>query len=1401
MKNKVTSDAREVNKVTSDKSDAREVNKVTSDTSDAREVTSDDVSKIKVGSYLSKRGYVLIKQSIPMEELKLLKKELRAKPLQDDKYLFGNNQDNSFPIYIETKNKFYMPKVYGLKRYGQPEKVMTNYIGQDWENDIEFTGVLYPIQIEATDKLLESLYSNDSSGGILSLGTGFGKCHAYDTPILMYNGSIKLVQDIIEGDLLMGDDSTPRKVLSLARGQDEMYDIIPVKGEKYTVNQEHILCLKNTKKNPWVEIRIQNKITRYDVKWWQNNKENSKVCNTIKETNEFIEKIKNVHQDIVEISVKNYLKQTKTFKHHFKSYRVSIQFPEKELPIDPYMIGYWLGDGTSKNSNISTQDASILYYFAKNLSQYNLFLDLISKYDYKISSGYGQKNNLFLQTLKDLKLINNKHIPMIYKCNSRENRLKLLAGLLDSDGYLTHDKCCFDFIQKNERLLDDIIYLCRSLGFACYKSKQKKGCWYKGEYKNGDYFRITISGNNIHEIPTLCPRKKPHKRTQIKDVLVTGITVKHIGRGNYYGFTLDGNNRYVIGDFTVTHNTISALYVLSKLKKKTIVVVNKIPLMKQWESEIKRFLPGAQIGFIQGQKNVSVEGKDIVLAMLQSLARIDYPDSLFSEFSCVTVDECFPYETNIITSQGNIRIGRLYYLQQSGKPLPSVKTFNETTGSFEFKNIVNVFRKQNDTLIEISCSKMKIRSTENHRYLTKNGWKEAIQLTTDDYLISNYDKITINSVCPALNDDQYQIVLGSYLGDGHIQLLKNGRVRLSVIHCEAQKEYCKWKASMFDVNVKYMQQNGYSQKPACKFATKTFYIFNQLPNKKTSIPQWVLDEIDERGLAIWFMDDGSMSKSNFYSTISTDSFDEDSQKRIVLKLKSMGIDCTYTMYKKHYYNIVINKSGTIQLIRLIHKYVHKDMLYKILPGIYKRYIHDMSINTIDNNTIFYKRQNIKKELLVENKIYNVYNNADITKSYRIKYKFCKKCNINTFHHITYYKTSEYYKCNHIKNDDNLNDMPLKFSYYNWCDTFLNYGYAKITKITTNIKNYKQSIFKKNYVFDMEIQDNHNYIVKNGSFTHSESGFVVHNCHNLSSRVFSQVLSKLCAKYTIGLSATPTRSDGCEYVFKYHIGDIVYKSDSKRKGLPPIIRYLQINSEDYKEISVVNRITGQNQIQFTSMLSDLVEMPKRNKLILELIKGCIKENRKILVLSDRRNHVIGIQKALDNDPSVTFTYGLFLGQMKITELEKSKASDVILATYSAFGEGVSEKDLDTLILITPKKFIGHLKNSVKNESGKLEQIVGRIFRKEHVSKHPMIIDLQDHFSVYKTQSAQRRTFYKQNFKTAVIETQSINLDDFDIQDITIECITTKKKKQILQEQDDQNAQENLDKLLSHCVIEE
>lgn len=452
---------------------------------------------------------------------------------------------------------------------------------------------LKDFQVESVEWMRKQEKKN--GGGMLLLDQGLGKCHSFDTPILMFDGTIKMVQDIKEGEFLMGDDSTPRKVLSLARGSDLMYDIIPVKGDKYTVNKEHILCLKISGK-PLIYKEKDNSV----VRWFENNKYKTKSFKIKDEAINFMNDIK--QQEIMEIAVKDYLKLSNLMKSRLMGYRTSIDFPEKQIDLDPYMIGFWLGDGSSNGPEITTQDSTIIKYFKENLGKYKCYLQFKddknskeNKYTYRIN-GDGTGNH-FLNCLRKYDLLNNKHIPMIYKCNSRENRLKLLAGLLDSDGSLVDDGCTFDFSQKSEKLIDDMIYLCRSLGFACYKSKQKKGCWYKSEYKEDDYYRICISGYT-NEILTLCPRKKANPRRQIKDVLVSGITVKEIGYDNYYGFEIDNNRRYVMGDFTVTHNTLISLALTVK-ERTTTLIICPAGLIDNWVNEINKHTTLRKLDYVK----------------------------------------------------------------------------------------------------------------------------------------------------------------------------------------------------------------------------------------------------------------------------------------------------------------------------------------------------------------------------------------------------------------------------------------------------------------------------------------------------------------------------------------------------------------------------------------------------------------------------------------------------------------------------------------------------------------------------------------------------------------------------------------------------------------------------------
>jgi len=396
----------------------------------------------------------------------------------------------------------------------------------------------------------------NSIGNVLALQgpMGVGKCHAKDTEILMYDGNIKFVQDIVIGDVIMGDDSSPRRVLSLGQGEDDMYDIIPVKGDKYTVNSEHILCLKQSgigsiKTVVLSDSTIKFKTTRFDN---VDRSFKNKTFSSYEQAHSYLESF-NEEDAITEISVKDYLNLSPhTRKNWLKGYRKGVDFPYKPVEFDPYILGLWLGDGCSSKPAITSQDAVILGYLNTKLIDYDLTMTYTGQYDYYIRAIERGSPNKMLEFLRSHSLLNNKHIPSVYKCNDRDIRLKVLAGLIDSDGYLVNNT--YEISQKSETLANDILYLARSLGFAAYSRRSEKSCMYKGERRYGMYSRINISGN-INQIPVKIERKKAHDRYQTKDHLVTGIDVKHIGKGTYYGFTLDGNHRYLMGDFTVTHNT------------------------------------------------------------------------------------------------------------------------------------------------------------------------------------------------------------------------------------------------------------------------------------------------------------------------------------------------------------------------------------------------------------------------------------------------------------------------------------------------------------------------------------------------------------------------------------------------------------------------------------------------------------------------------------------------------------------------------------------------------------------------------------------------------------------------------------------------------------------------------
>lgn len=378
-----------------------------------------------------------------------------------------------------------------------------------------------------------------------------GKCLMKGEKILMYDGTIRKVEDIKVGDLVMGDDSTPRTVLETHSGKDTLYKITNKKGESYTVNSHHILSLIYTTKKNIIDRQDRKS---YHIIWFNKDKcklnyktfsyKNQNKDEIYNKAKKFLDNI--IDDRKIDISIQDFLKLSKKYRNNLLGYQVPIEFPEKNTPIDPYIIGFCLGNMNEK-LEVITQNSRILHFLAKNLSKSDLCLDLCKhkSYCYKISN-CNNKNNNHLQFLKDL--FHNKHIPHVYKCNSRQNRLKLLAGLIDAIGHLNKNKNTgFEIFQnKNHQILvDDIIYLAHSLGFLISKS-----------LKNDDkLIKLYISGQGLNKLPTLIIGKQVKTKNQRTDGLTSKISIKEMGQGDYCGIELDGNNRFILGNFIVTHNS------------------------------------------------------------------------------------------------------------------------------------------------------------------------------------------------------------------------------------------------------------------------------------------------------------------------------------------------------------------------------------------------------------------------------------------------------------------------------------------------------------------------------------------------------------------------------------------------------------------------------------------------------------------------------------------------------------------------------------------------------------------------------------------------------------------------------------------------------------------------------
>lgn len=235
----------------------------------------------------------------------------------------------------------------------------------------------------------------------------------------------------------------------------------------------------------------------------------------------------------------------------------AVEYEEKPLPIHPYFLGLWLGDGSSRRTAITTVDKEIIDY----IHEYAHSLGLSVRHDdieYIISSGRmggrSDKNPL-LNTMKEYNLIRNKHIPSDYLYSSVEQRMELLKGLMDTDGTV-YSNGTISFTTTNENIAEGFYTLCRSLGINLTRKKFTPKLYGK---PCGEGWLFTI----FTELPIFKLERKlknykiGNKRKQFKIHYTSIRDVSLVGEDYATCITVDNEDKlFLTTNYTTTHNSV-----------------------------------------------------------------------------------------------------------------------------------------------------------------------------------------------------------------------------------------------------------------------------------------------------------------------------------------------------------------------------------------------------------------------------------------------------------------------------------------------------------------------------------------------------------------------------------------------------------------------------------------------------------------------------------------------------------------------------------------------------------------------------------------------------------------------------------------------------------------------------
>lgn len=339
-------------------------------------------------------------------------------------------------------------------------------------------------------------------------------CLRRGTEIVMYDGSLRRIEQVKVGEQVMGPDSSPREVLRRFAGKAPLYRVEQTNGDPYFVTGNHQLAL----------VR-RGQLARFPHLGGR-----------------------------VNVPVREFLVKSAKYREVFGGFKAGcLRMPRRAVAIDPYFLGLWLGDGFKSGPQLTSMDPEVIdycrRYAIRRKLQFHIRPERKGTPAQRITiSGktVGRRDrdvNTLLADLLSYRLLRNKHIPDCYLRNAVDVRLKLLAGLIDTDGCWSGNR--FVYCSALTRLAQQVKRLADHLGFrtALYRNSANTA------------WTVTIGGDTWR-IPTRIKRKQSRPRSlgHSRTNSTLRVTPSVYGVDHFAGIEVSGDSLFVLADGTVTHN-------------------------------------------------------------------------------------------------------------------------------------------------------------------------------------------------------------------------------------------------------------------------------------------------------------------------------------------------------------------------------------------------------------------------------------------------------------------------------------------------------------------------------------------------------------------------------------------------------------------------------------------------------------------------------------------------------------------------------------------------------------------------------------------------------------------------------------------------------------------------------